>query len=129
MMAEEQNQQRNQSKITKIVKEFEDLNGRYGKGDVRLTLVGKESGCGKVSMDVHKRVLLEKSGFFRESLRGREKGIMQSVEISECDDVEVYLETLVLMYSHDLKKRLIGEEVSKILALLKVYTNSNKIIF
>ncbi|KAG6762102.1 hypothetical protein NC652_022738 [Populus alba x Populus x berolinensis] len=30
------------------------------------------------------------SGFFRDTLRGREQGVvMQSVEISDCDDVEV----------------------------------------
>ncbi|KAG5253656.1 BTB/POZ domain-containing protein [Salix suchowensis] len=51
------------------------------------------------------KVLLEKSGFFRDSLKGRDQGVVvQSVEISDCDDVEVYLETLVLMYSHDLKR-------------------------
>ncbi|KAL3611093.1 hypothetical protein D5086_002113 [Populus alba] len=84
MMSEEQNQQ---SKISKIMKEFEDLNC-YGRGDVRLTVIGKD-GHTRISMDVHKRVLLEKSGFFRDTLRGREQGVvMQSVEISDCDDVE-----------------------------------------
>lgn len=43
------------------------------------------------------------------------------MEISECDDVEVYLETLLLMYFDDLKKRLMGEEVYKVLALLQVW--------
>ncbi|KAJ6890012.1 hypothetical protein NC651_023709 [Populus alba x Populus x berolinensis] len=61
------------------------------------------------------------SGFFRDTLRGREQGVvMQSMEISDCDDVEVYLETLVLMYSHDLKRRLMDEDVSRVLAFLKV---------
>ncbi|KAG6741528.1 hypothetical protein POTOM_054790 [Populus tomentosa] len=61
------------------------------------------------------------SGFFRDTLRGREQGVvMQSVEISDSDDVEVYLETLVLMYSHDLKRRLMDEDVSRVLAFLKV---------
>lgn len=75
----------------------------------------------RVSVNAHKRVLIEKSGFFREKLRDREKGVMHSVEISECDDVEVYLETLLLMYFDDLKKRLMGEEVYKVLALLQVW--------
>ncbi|GMN24466.1 hypothetical protein TIFTF001_000581 [Ficus carica] len=70
-------------------------------------------------MDVHKSVLSSKSRFFAEKLR-LERGISHSVEISDCDDVEVYVETVVLMYSEDLKKRLIGEEVSKVLGLLKV---------
>lgn len=42
------------------------------------------------------------------------------VEICDCDDVEVYVETVVLMYCDDLKNRLVGEEVSKVLGLLKV---------
>ena len=120
IMSEEPN---HQSKISKILKEFEDLNC-YGRGDVRLTVIGKD-GHTQISMDVHKRVLLEKSGFFRDSLRGRDQGVvMQSVEISDCDDVEVYLETLVLMYSHNLKRRLMDEDVSKVLAFLKVNLNS-----
>ncbi|XP_076891078.1 BTB/POZ domain-containing protein At5g60050-like [Bidens hawaiensis] len=43
-----------------------------------------------------------------------------SVEICECDDVEVYLETLVLMYCDDPVKKMLGEGVVKILGLLKV---------
>lgn len=43
-----------------------------------------------------------------------------SVEICDCDDVEIYVETIVLMYCEDLRKRLMGEEVSKVLGLLKV---------
>ncbi|KAJ4833986.1 hypothetical protein Tsubulata_016517 [Turnera subulata] len=124
MMSEEQpfeqTRQKNYSKVSKIVQEFASLNGceGYGVGDVRLTVVGRDGY--RVSVDVHKRILLEKSGFFRETLKGREKGVMQSVEISECDDVEVYLETIVLMYCDNLRKRLIGEEVAKVLDLLKV---------
>uniref|UniRef100_A0A2P2IVZ9 Protein binding protein n=1 Tax=Rhizophora mucronata TaxID=61149 RepID=A0A2P2IVZ9_RHIMU len=123
MMSEEeafeQTRQRSQSKISKIVKEFENLNNcGMGLGDVRLTVVGRDGL--RISMDVHKRILLEKSGFFREKLGGRDKGVVHSVEISECDDVEVYLETLVLMYSDDLKKSLMGEDVTKVLELLKV---------
>ncbi|XP_065869019.1 BTB/POZ domain-containing protein At5g60050 [Euphorbia lathyris] len=123
MMSEEQsfeqNRHKSQSKISKLVKEIDDLNNcGLGDGDVRITVIGKDGH--KISCDVHRKVLAEKSGFFREKLREREKGIMHSVEISECDDVEVYLETLVLMYSDDLKKRLMGEEVIKVLAFLKV---------
>ncbi|KAJ9178201.1 hypothetical protein P3X46_010101 [Hevea brasiliensis] len=123
MMSEEQaleqNRQRSQSKVSKILKEFDNLNNcGLGLGDVRLTVIGRDGY--RVSFDAHKWVLIEKSGFFREKLRDREKGVMHTVEISECDDVEVYLETLVLMYCDDLKKRLMGEEVYKVLALLKV---------
>ncbi|CAL1403268.1 unnamed protein product [Linum trigynum] len=123
MMSEEQAleqfRQKSQSKVSKILREFESFNGfGMGMGDVRLTVVGREGY--KVSIDVHKKVLMEKSVFFRENLKGKEKGAMHSVEISECDDVEIYLEALVFMYCDDLKKRLVGVGVSKALALLKV---------
>lgn len=91
----------------------------FGSGDVRLTVVSRDGF--RVSMDVHRRVLSEKSRYFAERLRG-DRGVSHSVdiEISECDDLEVYVETVVLMYSEDLKKRLIGEGVDKVLGLLKV---------
>lgn len=73
----------------------------------------------RVSMDVHKSVLGSKSRFFAEKLR-KDRGVSHCVEISDCDDVEVYVETVVLMYCENLKKRLIGEEVSRVLGLLKV---------
>ncbi|WCJ41136.1 BTB/POZ domain-containing protein [Euphorbia peplus] len=116
----EQNRLKSQSKMSKIFKEIDELNssGELGDGDVRITVVGKDGV--KISIDVHRKVLAAKSGFFREKLREREKGVMHSVEISECDDVEVYLETLVLMYYDDLKKRFMGEDVTKVLAFLKV---------
>lgn len=37
--------------------------------------------------------------------------------ISECDDVEIYVETVVLMYCNDLNKMLTGENIIKIMAL------------
>ena len=45
------------------------------------------------------------------------------VEICDCNDVEGYMETVVLMYCDDLKRWLVGEvreEVLKVLGLLKV---------
>lgn len=90
---------------------------RNSAGDVRLAVVGRDGF--RVSMDVHKSVLAEKSRFFAEKLGG-DRGVVHSVEISDCDDVEVYVEAVVLMYYEDLKKRLVGEEVSKVLGLLKV---------
>ncbi|XVF68645.1 hypothetical protein PTKIN_Ptkin11bG0018000 [Pterospermum kingtungense] len=91
-----------------------------GSSDLRLRVISKDGY--KVSMDVHSRVLSEKSGFFADKLsRRRHKGgVPQTVEISVCDDVEAYVETVVLMYCDDLKKRLIGQNVNKVLALLKV---------
>lgn len=91
--------------------------GGFGFGDVKLTVSGRDGF--KISMDVHRRVLAEKSRFFAEKL-GTDGGVTHSVEICDCDDVEIYVETLVLMYSDDLKKKLMGEDVHKVLGLLKV---------
>ncbi|PON62396.1 BTB/POZ domain containing protein [Parasponia andersonii] len=109
-----------QDRVAKLLDDapFRDPNwGGMVSGDVRLTVVARDGF--RVSMDVHKSVLASKSRFFAEKLR-RDRGVSHSVEISDCDDVEVYVETVVLMYYEDLKKRLIGEEVSKVLGLLKV---------
>lgn len=97
----------------------------WGTGDVRLTIAsrerepdgGAETAAFRVSMDLHRRVLAAKSRFFAEKLR---RSGTHSVEILECDDVEVYVHAVVLIYCEDLKTRLMGMEVSKILALLKV---------
>ncbi|KAK4779486.1 hypothetical protein SAY87_015592 [Trapa incisa] len=87
-------------------------------GDVRLTVVSRYGF--RISMDVHRQVLSEKSRYFSERLKLEKGSHSVEVEISECDDVEVYLETVVLMYSDDLKRKLTGQNVSKVLGLLKV---------
>ncbi|KAH7560949.1 hypothetical protein ACOSP7_016560 [Xanthoceras sorbifolium] len=119
---------KSQSRIFKLLSDFNNptSNGGFsyhgvGPGDVRLTVVGKDGF--RVCMDVHKRVLAEKSRFFAEKLARRDKDnreMMHMVEISECDDVEVYVEAVVLMYCEDMKRRLVGEDLDKVLALLKV---------
>ncbi|CAJ1979386.1 unnamed protein product [Sphenostylis stenocarpa] len=88
-------------------------------GDVRLTVVGRDGL--RVSMEVRKSVLADKSRFFAEKLQC-DSAVSHSVEISDCDDVEVYVEAVVLMHCEDLKARLrsMGEGVPKILSLLKV---------
>ncbi|XVF05612.1 hypothetical protein REPUB_Repub05bG0187800 [Reevesia pubescens] len=118
----EESHKKTQTRVAKFLSELKICsfnNWGLGSGDVRLTVVSKDGY--RVSMDVHRRVLSEKSRFFAENLsQRREKGVSHTVEISECDDLEVYVETVVLMYYDDLKKRLIGENVTKVLALLKV---------
>ncbi|KAK8598411.1 hypothetical protein V6N13_094382 [Hibiscus sabdariffa] len=118
----EESRRRTQRRVAKFLSELNSYsfkNGGLGPSDVRLTVVSTDGQ--RVSMDVHRRVLSEKSRFFAENLsQRREKGVSHTVEISECDDVEVYVETVVLMYCDDLKKRLIGENVTKVLALLQV---------
>ncbi|KAK7404644.1 hypothetical protein VNO78_05599 [Psophocarpus tetragonolobus] len=88
-------------------------------GDVRLTVVGRDGL--RVSMEVRKTVLASKSRFFADKLRS-DTALSHSVEISDCDDVQVYVEAVLLMHCHDLKTRLrsMGDGVPKILSLLKV---------
>nr|GEY87461.1 hypothetical protein [Tanacetum cinerariifolium] len=90
-----------------------------GCGDVKLTCTARDGFS--VSVNVHRDVLVSKSRFFQEKLGGVRKS--WCVEICECDDVEVYFECLVLMYSQDgqdFRNNIVGEGVDKILGLLKV---------
>ncbi|CAI9096362.1 OLC1v1032487C1 [Oldenlandia corymbosa var. corymbosa] len=94
-----------------------------GSGDVKLTLSSKDGLS--VTMSVHRQILVVHSRFFAEKLC--EKWVKQPrnvgpyvVEIADCDDIEVYIETLKLMYCKDLRKRLMKEEVSRVLGILKV---------
>ncbi|XWS53215.1 hypothetical protein CRYUN_Cryun11dG0138800 [Craigia yunnanensis] len=110
----EESRKKTQNRVAKLLTELKICsfsNWGLGSGDVRLTVVSRDGY--RVSMDVHRRVLSDKSRFFAEKLSQRtEKVVSHTVEISECDDLEVYVETVVLMYCDDLKKRLIGENVS-----------------
>lgn len=83
-----------------------------------------DAGAFRVTMDVHRRVLAAKSRFFAEKLR---RSGTHSVEILDCDDVAVYVEAVVLMYSSELKNKLLGMEVSKILAILKVSLHNSSL--
>lgn len=96
------------------------ISDQWGAGDVSLTVAATadaDAGAFRVTMDVHRRVLAAKSRFFAEKLR---RSGTHSVEILDCDDVAVYVEAVVLMYSSELKSKLLGMEVSKILAILKI---------
>ncbi|KAM7278367.1 hypothetical protein ACFE04_005501 [Oxalis oulophora] len=113
-------QDKSRARVAKILTDFNYSIGG-GSGDVRLTVIGRDGF--RVSLDVHKRVLSHNSRFFAEKLKGvvSDNNTNTTVEISECDDVEVYVEVIVLMYySQDLKRRLMGEHVARVLALLKV---------
>ncbi|KAL2487806.1 BTB/POZ domain-containing protein [Forsythia ovata] len=120
-----------QERIAAILSQspFHNVNSdnNWGVGDVRLTIAardeesdgGGETLAFRVSMDLHRTVLAAKSRFFAEKLR---RSGTHSVEILECDDVEVYVHAVVLIYCEDLKAKLMGMEVSKILALLQVFS-------
>ncbi|XP_021887925.1 BTB/POZ domain-containing protein At1g63850 [Carica papaya] len=92
--------------------------------DIKLTLSSKDGIS--VSMNVHKHILVAHSRFFAVKLSDRwakqERPSSQPyiVEIADCDDVEVYIETLRLMYCNDLRKKLMREDVPRVLGILKV---------
>ncbi|CAH9124792.1 unnamed protein product [Cuscuta epithymum] len=100
--------------------QFNDL----ASSDVRLTLSSKDGLS--VSMNVHRQILLANSRFFAVKLS--EKWAKQQktssatyiVEIADCDDIEIYIETLRLMYCKDLRKKLMKEDVPRVLGILKV---------
>ncbi|XP_073051135.1 BTB/POZ domain-containing protein At1g63850 [Primulina eburnea] len=94
-----------------------------GTGDVKLTLSSKDGVS--VSMSVHRQILVAHSRFF--ALKLNEKWVKQQrsmgpyiVEIADCDDIEVYIESLRLMYCKDLRKKLMREDVPRVLGILKV---------
>eukprot|EP00252_Welwitschia_mirabilis_P003455 TRINITY_DN13525_c0_g1_i1.p1 TRINITY_DN13525_c0_g1~~TRINITY_DN13525_c0_g1_i1.p1 ORF type:complete len:665 (+),score=98.79 TRINITY_DN13525_c0_g1_i1:424-2418(+) len=92
-------------------------------GDVKLTLSSKDGFS--VSLNVHREILVAHSRFFSSKLSERwskqqQRNSPQLIEISDCEDVEVYVETLRLMYCKDIKRRLLKENVAKVLGILKV---------
>lgn len=100
--------------------QFNDMSS----SDIKLTLSSKDGLS--VSMNVHRQILVAHSRFFALKLSDRSKQQQQRsntpyiVEIADCDDVEIYIETLRLMYCKDLRKKLMKEDVSRVLGILKV---------
>lgn len=92
--------------------------------DIKLTLSSKDGVS--VSVNLHRQILVAHSRFFSVKLSERWAkpqrigGSPYVVEIADCDDVEIYIETLKLMYCKDLRKRLMKEDVSRVLGILKV---------
>ncbi|CAF2039640.1 hypothetical protein HID58_032892 [Brassica napus] len=94
--------------------------------DVKLTLSSKDGIS--ITMCVHRQILVAHSRFFAVKLSDRWSKQQQMapssspyiVEISDCDDVEVYIETLMLMYCRDLRKKMMRQDVSRVLGILKV---------
>ncbi|KFK38021.1 hypothetical protein AALP_AA3G059800 [Arabis alpina] len=100
--------------------QFNDSNS----SDVKLTLSSKDGIS--ITMCVHRQILVAHSRFFAMKLSDRWSKQSSSssspyiVEISDCDDVEVYIETLMLMYCRDLRKKMMRHDVSRVLGILKV---------
>ncbi|KAK3016215.1 hypothetical protein RJ639_006217 [Escallonia herrerae] len=97
--------------------------------DVKVTLSSKDGLS--VSMSVHRQILVANSRFFAVKLSDRwvkqQRNSNSSsvsgpyiVEIADCDNIEVYIETLRLMYCKDLRKKLMREDVCRVLGILKV---------
>ncbi|KAF3438849.1 hypothetical protein FNV43_RR17124 [Rhamnella rubrinervis] len=91
--------------------------GEPGTSDMKVILIGKQGFCVKLS--VHKNVLMEHSSFFADKLSEQQSGL-SCLEIDDCEDVEIYVETVGLMYCKEMKQRLIKQSVSRVLRILKV---------
>lgn len=93
--------------------------------DLKLTLNNREGYS--VTVNVHRHILVSHSRFFAAKLSDRWSKQQQCtgtnsnlIEITDIDDMEIYLETLRLMYCEDVKRSLMKENVSRILGILKV---------
>ncbi|GLJ23009.1 hypothetical protein SUGI_0434160 [Cryptomeria japonica] len=85
--------------------------------DVRVSVCGKEGTC--VNLNLHIQVLVKCSNLFAAKL-AEQHTLPCLLEIVECADMEMYVETLRLMYSSDLKRRLMRESLSRVLRILQV---------
>ncbi|XP_042495631.1 BTB/POZ domain-containing protein At3g50780-like [Macadamia integrifolia] len=91
--------------------------GEPGTSDLKVILSGKP--VFSVKMSVHKNVLVENSTFFSEKL-SEQQSPLRCLEIDDCEDVEIYVEVVGLMYCKEMKQRLIKQSVSRVLRILKV---------
>jgi len=92
---------------------------------LELTLHNKEGYS--ITINVHRHILVTHSRFFAAKLSDRWSKQQQQqrvnpnlIEITDIEDVEIYLETLRLMYCKDIKRRLMKENVPRVLDILKV---------
>ncbi|XP_060971714.1 BTB/POZ domain-containing protein At1g63850 [Cannabis sativa] len=93
--------------------------------DIKLTLSSRDGLS--ITMNVHRQILVAHSRFFAVKLSDRwakqqrtTSSTPHIVEIADCEDVEVYIETLRLMYCKDLRKKLMKDDVPRVLGILKV---------
>lgn len=91
--------------------------------DLKVVLSGKEGIS--VRMSVHRNVLVEHSNFFKDKLSTESP--VSCVEIGDCEDVEIYVETVGLMYCKEVKHRLIKQSVPRVLRILKVCAPVNNV--
>ncbi|KAL6507410.1 hypothetical protein OROGR_023605 [Orobanche gracilis] len=99
----------------KVTVEF----GEPGTSDLKVILVGKQGLA--VKLIVHMGVLMENSSFFAGRISDQEQQLVSPcLEIDDCEDVEIYVETVGLMYCKQLKQRLMKQSVARVLRILKV---------
>lgn len=91
--------------------------GDPGTSDLKVVLFGNQGFSVKLS--VHKSVLVQNTCFFAEKF-SEDLPALPCLEIDDCEDVEIYVETVGLMYCKELKQRLIKQSVSRVLRILKV---------
>lgn len=93
--------------------------------DLTVVLSGKQGFS--VRMSVHKEVLVEHSSLFADKL-SRSTPVSR-VEIGNCTDVEMYAETVGLMYCKEIKQNLNRKNVAYVLRVLKVISGNCAIEF
>jgi hypothetical protein len=94
--------------------------------DLQLTLNNREGYS--MTVNVHRHVLVTHSRFFAAKLsehwskQQQQQRLLNSnlIEITDVEDVEIYLVTLRLMYCQDVKRSLMKENVPRVLDILKV---------
>ncbi|KAA8547297.1 hypothetical protein F0562_003839 [Nyssa sinensis] len=91
--------------------------GEPGTSDLKVVLLGRQGFAVKLS--VHKSVLVDNSSFFAAKL-SEQQLLLHCLQIDDCEDVEIYVETVGLMYCKELKQRLIKQSVSRVLRILKI---------
>ena len=92
---------------------------------MKVILFGKEGIA--VRMSVHRNILAEHSIFFADKLSRQSP--VPYIEIMDCEDVEIYVETVGLMYCKEMKHRLIKQSVPRVLRVLRVCSDIMLFIF
>lgn len=96
----------------KVVPEFGDPE----TSDLLVVLWGKKGFS--VNMRVHRDVLVEQSSLFADKLSRQSP--VSCIEIRNCEDLDIYVETLGLMYCEKIKQSLMKHNVTHVLRILKV---------
>ncbi|KAL5196569.1 hypothetical protein ABZP36_000081 [Zizania latifolia] len=90
--------------------------GQLQMSDLKVMLYGREGVA--VKMIVHKNILAENSTFFADKLSRQSP--VSCIEVPDCEDVEIFVETVGLMYCKDVKQRMVKQTVARVLRILKV---------